>query len=521
MRKKRKQSKPTFIEYNQDQGLLIPPSFEEMIPQKHLVRIVNSIIDKMNLNSLLKKYKGGGRSSYHPKMMLKVIIYAYTQKIFSSRRIAKALRENIHFMWLSGMNMPDFRTINRFRLSRLRSTIDEVFYSVVSILEDMKLIELKDYFLDGTKIEANANKYTWVWGKSTKRYKSTLLKQVKALLVEIDEENDAEDQHYKDKDLEEMGEDAKIDSEDLEKKVKELDERLAEDEENNDKQLQKAVKKIKDDYLPRLQKYEEQEQKLGNRNSYSKTDPDATFMRMKEDHMKNGQLKPAYNVQIGTENQFIVGYSIHQKTTDTSCLKSHLDTIKHHLKRYPNTIIADAGYGSEENYVLLEKEHIDAYVKFNYFHMEQKKKFKKNIYRKENLPYDKKTDSYICPAGKRLLFLETQIRKTKTGYESTEYIYEAEDCKGCGHREQCHKSKSNRRIIVRPLLEYHKTEMRSKLKSTKGKEYRSKRPIEVESVFGHIKWNRGFKRFLLRGIDKVKIEWGLLSIAHNLMKIPV
>lgn len=519
MKKKRKPSEPTFIEYNQDQGLLIPPSLEEMIPQTHLVRIVNSIIERMDLKPLLKRYKGGGRSSYHPKMMLKVMVYAYSQQIYTSRKIAKALRENIHFMWLSGMNMPDFRTINRFRISRLRSSIDEVFCSVVAILEEMNLIQLDKYFLDGTKIEANANRYTWVWSKSTKRYKSSLQKKVRALLVEINDENDAEYDRYKEKDLEEMGEDAEIDSEKLDQVVKELDERLAKDE--GDKDLEKAVKTIKKDYLPRLKKYEDQEKKAGDRNSYSKTDVDATFMRMKEDHMKNGQLKPAYNVQIGTENQFIVGYSIHQKTTDNTCLKSHLKHVKEQLNRYPDKVITDAGYGSEENYEYLNKKAINSFVKFNYFHMEQKKKFKKNIYRKENFFYDKKTDSYICPAGKRLVFSGTKKRKTRTGYEVIEQIYEAENCNGCGHREQCHRSQYNRRIIIRPLLEYYKTEMRRKLNSSEGKDLRSQRPIEVESVFGQIKWNRGFKRFHLRGLDKVEIEWGLLSIAHNLMKIPI
>jgi hypothetical protein len=243
-------------------------------------------------------------------------------------------------------------------------------------------------------------------------------------------------------------------------------------------------------------------------------------MRMKEDQMRDGQLKPGYNIQVGTENQFIIGYSIHQEAGDTTCLKSHLEQIKNKLNRYPNKVIADSGYGSEENYEFLKEKEIDAYVKFNYFHMEQKKRFKNNIYRRENFIYDRETDTYICPSGKKLSFLKMNKRKTKTDYESTEYIYEAENCEGCNHREQCHKSKYNRRIVIRPLLEHHKTEMRSKLNSTKGKALCSRRSIEVESVFGQIKWNRNFKRFLLRGLDKVKIEWGLLSIAHNLMKIP-
>lgn len=519
MRKKRKPTEPVFKEYNQEQGWLFPPNLNEMVPGNHLVRIVSSIVDKMDIQPLLTKYLGGGSSSYHPKMLLKLLIFAYTQRIYSSRRIAKAARENIHFMWITGMNRPDFRTINRFRSWRMRGAIDELFYSVTEILEEMGLIKLDNYFLDGTKIEANANKYTFVWRKSTKRYKSALEKKVKALLVEIDENCDAEDREYGDRDLEEMGEDAHITAKEIEKKVKELNERLAEEEDN--KKLDKAVKIMEEDYLPRMKKYEAQEVLLGDRGSYSKTDNDATFMRMKEDHMMNGQLKPGYNVQIGTENQFIIGYSIHQKPGDTTCLIPHIDHIKEHLKKLPEKIIADAGYGSEENYKFLDKEGIAAYVKYNYFHKEQKKKIKKNIYRKENFPYDINTDTYICPAGKRLSSVETKTRITDTGYASTELYYQTESCEGCLQRGECHASKYDRRIRIRPLLEYYKTEMRAKLKSAEGKKLRSKRPVEVESVFGQLKWNRNFKRFLLRGIDKVNIEWGLLSLAHNMMKISV
>lgn len=518
MKKQRKPTIPVFKGYHQDQGWLFPPNLNEMVPENHLVRIVSAIVDRMDLTSLYARYQGGGTSSYHPKMLLKVLIYAYTQRIYSSRQIAKALRENIFFMWLSGMNRPDFRTINRFRSWRMRGVIDELFYSVVQILEDMKLITLDSYFLDGTKIEANANKYTFVWKKATKRYKTQLEKKVKALLVEIEEQCDAEERIYKDKDLEEMGEDNHIDSEVLEKKIKEMNERLADEEDN--KGLKKAVKTMTHDYLPRMRKYEEQEKLLGDRNSYSKTDTDATFMRMKEDHMKNGQLKPGYNVQIGTENQFIVGYSIHQKPADTTCLKPHIEHVKKYLKKVPKRIIADAGYGSEENYAYCDKEGIDAFVKFNYFHKEQKKKFKNDIYRKENFPYDMKNDAYICPAGKKLVLVETGLRKTDTGYTSREQYYQVKDCGGCLHRAQCHASKYGRKICIHPLLEYYKTQMRVKLQSSEGLNMRSRRSVEVESVFGHIKWNRNFKRFLLRGLDKVKIEWGLLSLAHNMMKIP-
>ena len=155
---------PTFKNYTMDQ-LQLPLSFDEIIPQNHLVRVVNSIVDSLSLDPLYDRYKKGGCPAYHPGMMLKVIIYSYSQKIYSSRQIAKALRENINFMWIAGGNKPDFRTINRFRLE-MKDIIEDVFYDIVRLLIDRGFIRMENYFLDGTKIEANANKYTFVWNKS-------------------------------------------------------------------------------------------------------------------------------------------------------------------------------------------------------------------------------------------------------------------------------------------------------------------------------------------------------------------
>lgn len=514
---KRKNNKVVFKEYNQDQQLLLPPSLEELIPLNHLVRTLSKTIDQMNIDPLLKEYIGGGTSSYHPKMLLKVLVYAYTQKIYSSRMIAKSLRENLNFMWLSGNNRPNFRTINHFRSSRLKSTIQVVFSSIVELLIEAGMIKLENYFLDGTKIEANANKYSFVWGKATKKHKKRLQEQVKDLFDEIEKINDQENKIYGNNDLEEIGENSEITAEQLGQKVKELDNILAGKPKNKD--LKKSIKRIKTDYLPRLEKYEKQEKILQNRNSYSKTDTDATFMRMKEDHMLNGQLKPGYNVQIGTENQFIVGYSLHQSPTDTNVMIPHLNQLKKQLSAFPKNLVADAGYGSEQNYDYLENKNIGKYVKFNYFHMEQKRSFKKNKFRVENLKYDSKKDLYICPSGKPMKYLETRYKTTNNGFISTERIYQCISCKSCRLRKMCHNSSYDRRIAIREKLNAFKQEVRENLLSEKGLKLRRKRPIETESVFGQIKNNRTFRRFILRGLKKVNIEWGLLSLAHNIMKI--
>lgn len=515
--KKKKNPHVVFKPYTMGQ-LQLPTNLEDLIPENHLVRVVHEAIEKMDLEPLLKRYKGGGTSSYHPKMMLKVLVYAYTQRIYSSRQIAKALRENIHFLWISGNSRPDFRTINRFRGEVMRGVMEPVFASVLELLIEEGYVKLEHYFLDGTKIEANANRYSWVWAKSTRNYQRKLRENVKKLLEEIEQANEEENEEYGDRDLEEMGEEGPIDAEKLEKKIQELNQRLKADP--DDKKLAKAVKTMSEDYLPRQKKYEEQEQKFKGRNSYSKTDVDATFLRMKEDHMKNGQLKPGYNVQIGTENQFVVGFSVHQRPGDSGCLIPHLEGLKTQLGRLPETVIADAGYGSEENYVYLEGEGAEAYIKYNTFHQEQRKrKRKQDRFRAASFPYDDDKDEFICPAEKRLSYRWTQPYQTENGFPTELRIYECEDCSRCELKSQCTRAGGNRQIKTSLRMRELREKASARLLSERGMTLRSQRPIEAESVFARLKHNWGFRRFLLRGKQKVEVEWGLLSIAHNLAKV--
>ena len=514
------QKTPSFKPYEQHQISLLPIDLNTLIPENHMVRVVDKAIELMNVQVLFDRYPGGGTSAYNPVMMLKVIVYAYADKIYSSRRIAKATRENINFMWLTGNVQLDFMTINRFRSERLKGIIDDIFTEVVDLLLREKYIKFENYFLDGTKIEANASKYSWVWGKNTKRYKENLKKKVAAHLAAIDIIEKEENGELGVSDLPEMGNGKPINSESIREAAAKIDERLSANP--TDKELKKAKKAIEKDYLPRMEKYEKQEEILEERRSYSKTDTDATFMRMKEDHMKNGQLKPGYNVQIGTEEQFITGFSIHQRPGDTSCMKSHLEQLKEQCGRLPNSITADAGYGSEENYEYLEAEEIEHFVKYNTFYKEQTKKWKSDAAKVQNWYYVSERDEYICGFGRYLSFTYEFKRRSDNGYESLIRVYECESCAGCPYREQCVKSEkpdADRKIYVNRRLNELKNIAKANLDSKKGLLMRSKRPIEVESVFGDIKGNFGVRRFLLRGLDKVKIEWGLYSIGHNMRKL--
>lgn len=516
--KKHSHNKVVFKPYEMGQPSLLPPDLEELIPAHHLVRTVHTVIEQMDLSSLYQQYKGGGTSSYHPKMMLKVLVYGYVEKLYSSRQIAKALRENVNFMWLSGQSRPDFRTLNRFRGEVMKEVIGEVFTSVLELLIEQGHVKLEDYYVDGSKLEANARRHSAVWAKNTERYKGRVREQIEALWEEIERENEAEQAEYGDQDLPEVGEEAEIDSQRLREKVEQLNERLR--QRPADRQLKKGLRKLERDYLPRLEKYEEQEEKLAGRNSYSKTDEEATFMRLKEDQ-GNPQAwpKPAYNVQLGTENQLIVGFSVHQQANDGACLIPHLETVKQSLGCLPENLVGDAAYGTEENLAYTEEKGCQAYLKYPSFYQESQAKYRDDPFRAENFVYDPASDTFTCPQGRPLPFDYEQIRVTSTGFPIHTHRYTCLDCRDCPVKAQCTRGEGNRQINVSWNNWRLKEAARQRLTSEKGVRLRSRRGWEVEGVFGHLKYNRNFRRFMLRGLRKVHTELGLLSLAHNLIKL--
>lgn len=436
--------KVVFKDYIPNQNVLFPPNLSELIDSKHPVRIVSSIVDGLDLKSLIHKYKPGGTSSYHPKMLLKVLVYGYLCNIYSSRKLEQSLKENINFMWLSGMSQPDHNTINRFRSQRLNGQIKEIFTQIVLLLESEGIVSLKTTFVDGTKIEANANRYTFVWGKAIKKSKERIEEQLEelwnyALSVAKEELKNTESIDFKD-----------VDTEKVEDAINTINAVLKEKKVSS--KVRQKLNYAKKNWPKNLEKYKQQEEILQNRNSFSKTDTDATFMRMKEDHMLNGQLKPAYNLQISTNKQFILHYSLHPNPTDTKTLSPHIDSFERSYKKVPKELVADAGYGSQENYNLLKARKIKAFVKYNYF--------------------DK-------------------------------------DCK----TKQVTTSQNN------PELAKIRQKTFDLLKTKRGEQLRKQRCHDVEPVFAQIKHNKGFKRFMLRGQNKVEVEIGLLSIAHNLQKM--
>lgn len=510
---KKRRSKPVFKQYNPNQVLLLPPELGSMIAEHHPVRVVSRVIDQIDISPLLKKYKGGGSSSYHPKMMLKVLIYGYLKNIYSSRKLEEALKENIHFMWLSGMSHPDHSTISDFRSNRLKDIIKDIFTQVVLLLAEEGLVDIKTIYTDGTKLEANANRYSFVWAKAIATNKHKIKEKLSLLWSYVEQVYQAEKKAIERPDFKE------ISSEKVSETISKINEALADKELPRD--IKKKLKYAEKDYVDRLKKYEKQEAILGDRNSYSKTDPASTFMRTKDDHMKNGQLKACYNVQFSTSNQIVVNYTLGQSSTDSNLYINHLKDYASYYGFMPQRVVADAGYGSEENYSFLseQEQEIEAYVKYSYFHKEQKKKHQLDPSQKSNLYYDKAQDCYYCPMGQRMDKLFQKTQTTKTGYEQYIDVYQAKNCQGCPMRGVCHQAKENRKVYRNAKLEFFKEKAREQLLSEQGKKHRGQRCADVEASFGQLKENKKFRRFLTRGLEKVDVELGLVTMSMNIAKL--
>jgi transposase len=516
--------KITYKPYNQGQAYLIPPSVDELIPANHLVRLVSEVIDQMGIERLSRKYqRGGGTSRYHPDLMTKLFVYGYMTKVCSSRMPAKGAREHVLFMWLAGGQRPDFRTPNEFRGKLLQGVMEEICVTAVKMLKAKGYSKLENYFVDGTKIESAAGRYRFVWKKGVERNDRKRDEKLRAYIRLADEVWKDENEEYGNRDLEEMGTKEGYRGKDVKELAAALTERIQKLEAAGDgegkKNLQKALKTVKQDYLPRKRRYERAKRICGKRNSYAKTDRDATFMRMQEDHMGNGQLKPGYNVQIGTENGFVLGYDIFPNPADTRTLKPHLRRQKKRLGEKPEVIIADAGYGSEENYVYLENQGIMAVVKDGMYRKEGSRKWKEDQWNRENWKYDGKEQYYVCPNGRKLRYRETREKKTDAGYKIRADRYAGESCTYCRLKKQCTKGKGNRVIERNERRLRLKRKAKKTLKDERYAPLRKQRSVEVETVFGQLKGNQGYRRFLLRGREKVSTEWGLLALGYNVKQM--
>ena len=510
-------SKIHFHPYTPNQLVLFPQRIDEDIAENDPVRLVSAIVDSLNLEAFRKLYKERGRSPYHPRMMLKVILYAYMNNYYSCRRIEKLLLRDIHYIWLAGYEKPDFITINRFR-NRVKDEINNIFTQVVLILASKGFITLDVEYIDGTKIESKANKYTFVWRKSVEKNRAKLMEKIGVLLEQV-EDVIAQDN------VSERNETVEFTPSMLTDIISELKESLDKSAVPSDKEGKKRrrekgrqIKQL-EEHRDKLQEYDNHLTIMGERNSYSKTDPDATFMRMKEDAMNNGQTKPEYNLQIATENQFITNFALYPNPTDTLTFIPFEKIFFFRYGRFSKTTVADSGYGSEENYRFLEGNGTEAFVKYNWFHKEQKPRYKPNPFHPESLYYNKEEDYYICPMGQHMKRIGIKKGETDSGYVTESIRYQAVRCEGCPLRGLCFKAKGNRIIEVNHRLNEYKQRARERLTSEEGIMHRGRRCIEPEAVFGQMKNNMHYKRFRHFYKDKANMDFAFFAIAFNIKKM--
>lgn len=509
-------AKVHYRSYNPNRIILFPQRIDEDIAGNDPVRIISAIIDQLDLSKFHKLYHGIGRCAYHPRMMLKVVVYAYMNNIYSCRKIERLLHRDIHFIWLSGYEKPDFITINRFR-NRVKDEINDIFTQIVLLLCARGFVSLDVEYVDGTKIESKANKYTFVWRKTVERNRAKLLEKIKALLEQVDEAI-AQDKCNVDERVEFTPTQLSEMSAELNTALSSLSVTTDKKEKERRKKLQKTAKEL-EKHSKKLSEYNQHLDTLGERNSYSKTDKDATFMRMKEDAMNNGQTKPGYNLQIGTEGQFITDFALFPNPTDTLTYIPFMESFKNRYGALPSTEIADSGYGSEENYRFLEEHGIEAFVKYNRFHIEQRPRYVQDHFRSENFYYNEKEDYCVCPMGQHMNRIGQRRVKTESGYISERHRYQAQNCNGCPLRPLCFKATGNRIIERNHRLEKYKRQAFTLLTSDEGLKQRGRRCIEPEAVFGQMKFDMAYRRFRHFGKDKVTMDFAFFAIAFNLKKM--
>src|SRR5690625_794180 len=515
-----------YKQYNMNQ-MILPLDLEIKLEKNDIAYAVNDLVEQIPNQAFDSFRRTTGCPAYHPKMMVKLILCAYTQSVFSGRKIEALVKDSIRMMWLAQGYEPSYRSINRFRSNEhTQEILRQCFVQFRCTLIEEKEIDAEAIFIDGTKVEANANKFTFVWRRSTERYSANLVEKSnrayeelleKEIVPAIERENPEE---LSADELETIVEklDETIDAYTKRMEASDVDKRKAL---RSERKEPKKHRKQFNDWLTRKQKYAKDMEIFAERNSYSKTDYDATFMRMKDDYMRNGQLKAGYNLQVATEGQYALAYDIFPNPTDTRTFIPFLNTIEKDYFELPKYIVADAGYGSEQNYDdVLNNRNRTPLITYNQYRKEKKKKFKNDPFKTANWEYDGATDSFICPNNRRLNYIYESNRTDKYGFKRTFKVYESESCSDCPVRSLCTKAAEgkNRKLFYNEKWEYQKEYVREKLSNEETGEIYGKRKIDVEPVFGFLKANLGFTRMSVRGKPKVHNEMGFALIAVNLRK---
>ena len=503
--------------------LKLPLEIGHVIPDDDCVRLLGQFVEELDLSDLYSTYSRVKENQVSPRQMLKIMLYAYHEHNYSSRGIEKACRRDINYMYLlEGRSAPDHATIARFRSIHFAQVADKYLAMAVRYLMELGEVSGREIFIDGTKIEANANKYTFVWKKAVTKNQAKLLDKTALLVQECVETYGLREIWHgqvKEKHLGKL----------LKKLYKIKDEEgvaFVHGSGSRKTPLQKHIELL-EEYINRLKEYSRSLEILGDRNSYSKTDPDATFMRMKEDAMLNGQLKPAYNLQLGVDSGYISWLMLSPRPTDTNTLIPFLAGMEASLgHRYP-VVVADAGYESEENYSFLEDHQITAMIKPANYEISKTRKYKTDISRKENMPYDPDGDFYTCMNGCRLFACGIDERKSFSGYIRKETVYRCHDCAGCRYKSECIKGRNwkvpederFKTLSVSRTFERQRKECLERITSEEGIQLRVNRSIQAEGAFALWKEDGSFRQFLCRGQANVYAESVLMAIAQNIANL--
>ena len=493
---------------NDRNQVVMPINLEIRIPEDDPARLVDEICEELDYTKVYAAYDRAWRKVC-PETMFKLIVYGYMNGLYSSRDIEKACRRDICFMWLlNGEPVPDHTTISRFQNDKLTNAIEDLFYQFVMRLNAMGEVDFENVFIDGTKIEANANKYSFVWRTAVEKNYGKLQTKLDGFVSAL------KDAYSLPKET--NAEDCGVYLAELAKTVQLV---FRHGKGQHKTPLQRDIEQLTE-LLERKYKYIEYLSVFQGRKSFSKTDREATFMRMKEDYMKNGQLKPGYNVQIGVENEYIIGVSLFPNPTDVNTLIPFMERMRKNTGRVIKNVIADAGYESEEGYRYLEENGQTAYIKPQNYEIGKTRKYQKDRFKVEHLPYDAEQDQYICPDGRALTYQYTSRSPSANGYEIQKRVYRNESCKGCPYRKQCHKSKNDQRTVkVSHTFESLRQQSYANITSEEGILLRMNRSIQVEGAFGVIKQDMQFRRFLTRGKLKTETQFFILAIAFDIQKL--
>lgn len=497
-----------FTQFKQHLQIKMNFNTDVYIEDKGKVRLIQNIIEEMNLNFLTDLYsKNGRKPAVDPIIMLQIILLCYSQGIYSCRKIEEACKYDIRCIYLlNGAKPPSYSAINDFRL-KLVNREDKILETMVKMLENLGFIDLESIYIYGTKIESSANRYSFVWRKNIERYQESIRQKL------IEDLNLADDIS-----LENAKKILEIQFKMVKEKCKAIS--FVYGQGRRKTSAQREYEKLQH-YLLKLYEYEGHLTVMGDRNSYSKTDIDATFMRMKDDHMKNGQLKPAYNLQIATASDFIVGLGIYPNPNDIHTLKPTVESLKQSYGLTIKNIVADSGYESIENYKFLEESKLKAYIKPANHEQKKKKKYKEEIGRKENMTYLKDQDAYQCKAGKRLTRQKDIYRTRPSGYKDPLRVYSCTECKDCPYNKECIKyskklNPDKKTIMYSPEFEELRKKSEKRISSDKGKEERLNRSIQAEGAFSKLKDGLNYTRYRHKGKEKAHLEMTLMSLAINM-----